>query len=81
MELKRSEISKIMKQDRSKDTPSERYARIQLHKDLKSRKRDKSILIFLTTIGFSMAMYAPKPASRIAGIAIMFFTSILSILV
>lgn len=81
MELKRSEKLKIMKQDRKSDTPKERYARIQMMRDLKSRKRDKLFLIMFTILGLAMVLYAPKETSRVAGVWIMFISSILSILV
>lgn len=81
MELKRSEKLKIMKQDRKKDTPRERYARIQMMRDLKSRKRDKFLLITFTVLGLAMVLYAPKETSRVAGVWIMFISSLLSILV
>lgn len=80
MELKRSEKLKIMKQDRKNDTPSERYARIQIMRDLESRKRDKLFLIMVTVLGLALALYAPKETSRAAGVWIMFISSMLSIL-
>lgn len=81
MELKRSEKLKIMKQDRKNDTPKERYARIQMMRDSKSRKRDKLFLIMFTILGLAMVLYAPKETSRVAGVWIMFISSLLSILV
>lgn len=81
MEMKRSEKIRLMKQDRKKDTPSERYARIQINKDLRSRKRDKGVLIVLTLVGLMIALLAPKELSRTVGIILMFMTSLMSILV
>lgn len=79
--MRRSEKLKIMKQDRKKDTSSERYARIQMMRDLKSRKRDKLFLIMFTVLGLALVLYAPKETSRVAGVWIMFISSLLSILV
>ena len=79
--MKRSEKLKIMNQDRKNDTPRERYARTQMMRDLKDRKRDKFLLITFTVLGLAMVLYAPKETSRAAGVWLMFISSMLSILV
>lgn len=78
--MRRSERLRIMDLDKKDCTPNEIYKKIQINKDLESRKRDKGILIFLTILGLFMAILAPKEISRNAGIGIMFVSSLLSIL-
>lgn len=81
MEFKRSEMSKILSQSKKADDACNRLVRLYLYKSVKDKRRDKFLLITFTVLGLAMVLYAPKETSRVAGVWIMFISSMLSILV